>query len=49
LIFGAFLITSVMLYLGGRELFAAILLGCAGLTLIWIFVSGRGNHRHFHP
>lgn len=49
LIFGAFLMTSVILYLGGRELFAAILLGCAGLTLIWIFFAGRGNHRHFHP
>lgn len=49
LVFSAFLIVSAMLFLGGRELYAYVLFGCSGLTLVWIILSGRGNHRHFHP
>jgi predicted unusual protein kinase regulating ubiquinone biosynthesis (AarF/ABC1/UbiB family) len=48
LVFVAFLIGSVMLYDAGRILYAGILLGGAGVTLIWLFFS-RGSPRRFHP
>jgi predicted unusual protein kinase regulating ubiquinone biosynthesis (AarF/ABC1/UbiB family) len=49
LIFTAFLIGSVMLYNAGNDLFAGILIGAAGLTLIWLVFFSRGTRRRFHP
>ncbi|MGB8213772.1 MAG: AarF/UbiB family protein [Anaerolineales bacterium] len=49
LVFTAFLIGSVMLYNDGKDLFAGILVGGAGLTLIWLIFYGRGGPRRFHP
>jgi predicted unusual protein kinase regulating ubiquinone biosynthesis (AarF/ABC1/UbiB family) len=49
LVFAAFLIGSVILYNAGKVLFADILLGCSGLTLIWIIFFSRGTPRRFHP
>jgi predicted unusual protein kinase regulating ubiquinone biosynthesis (AarF/ABC1/UbiB family) len=49
LVFAAFLIGGVMLYNAGRDLFAGILLGGSGLTLIWIIFFNRGTPRRFHP
>jgi predicted unusual protein kinase regulating ubiquinone biosynthesis (AarF/ABC1/UbiB family) len=49
LVFAAFLIGSVILYNAGKVLFAGILLGCSGLTLIWIIFFSRGTPRRFHP
>ncbi len=49
LVFTAFLIGSVMLYNDGKDLFAGILVGGAGLTLIWLIFYGRGGPRQFHP
>jgi hypothetical protein len=49
LVFIAFLIGSVMLYNAGKELYAGILLGGAGVTLIWLIFFSRGTPRRFHP
>jgi predicted unusual protein kinase regulating ubiquinone biosynthesis (AarF/ABC1/UbiB family) len=49
LVFAAFLIGGVMLYNAGMDLFAAILIGCSVLTLIWIVFFSRGTPRRFHP
>jgi predicted unusual protein kinase regulating ubiquinone biosynthesis (AarF/ABC1/UbiB family) len=49
LVFAAFLIGSVILYNAGKVLFAGILFGCSGLTLIWIIFFSRGTPRRFHP
>ena len=49
LFFSAFLIGSVMLYIAGKDLFAGILLGAAGMTLIWLIFFSRGRPRRFHP
>ena len=49
LVFAAFLIGSVILYNAGNVLFADILLGCSGLTLVWIIFFSRGTPRRFHP
>ena len=49
LIFAAFLIGSVILYNAGKDLFAIILFGCAGLTLLWIIFFSRASARRFHP
>jgi predicted unusual protein kinase regulating ubiquinone biosynthesis (AarF/ABC1/UbiB family) len=49
LIFGAFLIGSVILYNAGKDLFAGILCGCSGATLIWILFFSRSSRRRFHP
>jgi predicted unusual protein kinase regulating ubiquinone biosynthesis (AarF/ABC1/UbiB family) len=49
LVFAAFLIGSVILFDSGKILFAGILLGCAGLTLIWIIFFSRVALRRFHP
>ena len=49
LVFAAFLIGSVILFNAGKMLFAEILLGCSGVTLIWMLVFSRGTARRFHP
>jgi predicted unusual protein kinase regulating ubiquinone biosynthesis (AarF/ABC1/UbiB family) len=49
LVFIAFLIGSVMLYNAGKELYAGILTGGAGVTLIWLIFFSRGTPRRFHP
>ena len=49
LVFTAFLIGSVMLYNAGKDLFAGILIGGAGVTLVWIIFFSRGTPRRFHP
>jgi predicted unusual protein kinase regulating ubiquinone biosynthesis (AarF/ABC1/UbiB family) len=49
LVFTAFLIGSVMLYNVGKDLLAGILIGAAGVTLIWILFFSRGSPRRFHP
>jgi len=49
LVFIAFLIGSVMLYNAGKELYAGILIGGAGVTLIWLIFFSRGTPRRFHP
>ena len=49
LVFTAFLISSVLLYNAGKDLFAGILVGAAGLTLIWLILFSRGSPRRFHP
>jgi predicted unusual protein kinase regulating ubiquinone biosynthesis (AarF/ABC1/UbiB family) len=49
LLFSAFLIGSVLLYTAGKDLGAAILIGAALVTLIWIIFFGRGMPRRFHP
>ena len=49
LVFAAFLIGSVMLYNAGKDSFAGILIGGAGLTLIWLIFFSRGTPRRFHP
>jgi predicted unusual protein kinase regulating ubiquinone biosynthesis (AarF/ABC1/UbiB family) len=49
LVFTGLLIASATLYNAGNTLLAAILLGGAGITLIWIIFSGRGSPRRFHP
>ncbi len=49
LVFAAFLIGSVMLYNAGKDLYAGILIGGAGVTLIWMIFFSRGRPRRFHP
>jgi predicted unusual protein kinase regulating ubiquinone biosynthesis (AarF/ABC1/UbiB family) len=49
LVFTAFLIGSVMLYIAGKELYAGIFVGGAGVTLIWLIFFSRGTPRRFHP
>jgi predicted unusual protein kinase regulating ubiquinone biosynthesis (AarF/ABC1/UbiB family) len=49
LVFTAFLIGSVLLYTAGKDLFAGILAGGAGLTLMWMIFFSRGTPRRFHP
>jgi predicted unusual protein kinase regulating ubiquinone biosynthesis (AarF/ABC1/UbiB family) len=49
LLFLAFLIGSVLLYNAGSMLYAEILLGGAGVTLIWLVFFSRGNPRRFRP
>ena len=49
LIFTGLLVASATLYNAGNNMISAILLGCAGITLIWIIFSGRGSSRRFHP
>ncbi|MGD0878245.1 MAG: AarF/UbiB family protein [Anaerolineales bacterium] len=49
LVFAAFLIGSVILFNAGKMLFSGILLGCSGVTLIWMLVFSRGTARRFHP
>ena len=49
LVFAAFLIGSVILYNAGKDLFASILCGCSGVTMIWIIFFSRGTSRRFHP
>jgi predicted unusual protein kinase regulating ubiquinone biosynthesis (AarF/ABC1/UbiB family) len=49
LVFATLLIGGVMLYNAGEDLFAGILLGGSGLTLIWIIFFNRGTPRRFHP
>jgi predicted unusual protein kinase regulating ubiquinone biosynthesis (AarF/ABC1/UbiB family) len=49
LVFIAFLIGSVMLYNAGKELYAGILTGGAGVTLIWLIFFSRGTPPRFHP
>jgi predicted unusual protein kinase regulating ubiquinone biosynthesis (AarF/ABC1/UbiB family) len=49
LFFTAFLICSVILFNGGNDLFAEILLGAAGLTLVWIVFFSHRTRRRFHP
>jgi predicted unusual protein kinase regulating ubiquinone biosynthesis (AarF/ABC1/UbiB family) len=49
LVFAAFLISSVLLYTAGKDLFAGISIGAAGLTLIWLIFFNRGSPRRFHP
>jgi predicted unusual protein kinase regulating ubiquinone biosynthesis (AarF/ABC1/UbiB family) len=49
LVFTAFLIASVMLYLAGKDLFSGISIGAATITLIWIVFFSRGGPRRFHP
>ena len=49
LVFAAFLISSVLLYIAGKDLYAGILVGAAGLTLIWLVFFSRGSPRRFHP
>jgi predicted unusual protein kinase regulating ubiquinone biosynthesis (AarF/ABC1/UbiB family) len=49
LVFATLLIGGVMLYNAGKDLFAGILLGGSGLTLIWIVFFNRGTPRRFHP
>jgi predicted unusual protein kinase regulating ubiquinone biosynthesis (AarF/ABC1/UbiB family) len=49
LVFAAFLIGSIMLFIAGNNLYAGILIGAAALTLIWLIFFGRGRPRRFHP
>jgi len=49
LVFGAFLIGSVMLFDAGKMLFAWILAAGAGLSLVWLLFFSQGNPRRFHP
>ena len=49
LVFTGFLISSVLLYNAGKDLPAGILIGAAGLTLIWLIFFSRGTPRRFHP
>ena len=49
LVFTALLISSVLLYNAGKDLFAGILGGAAGLTLLWLTFFSRGTPRRFHP
>jgi len=49
LVFAALLISSVILYNAGNNLFSYILLGCSGVTLIWMIFFSRGTPRRFHP
>jgi predicted unusual protein kinase regulating ubiquinone biosynthesis (AarF/ABC1/UbiB family) len=49
LVFAAFLIGSVILFNAGKMLFSGILLGCSGVTLIWMLFFSRGTSRRFHP
>ena len=49
LVFSAFLIGSVMLYNTGKDLYAGVFIGGAGLTLVWIVFFSRGTPRRFHP
>ena len=49
LVFAAFLIGSVILYNAGKDLYAIILSGFAGVTLLWIIFFSRGSSRRFHP
>jgi predicted unusual protein kinase regulating ubiquinone biosynthesis (AarF/ABC1/UbiB family) len=49
LVFAAFLIGSVILYNAGNDLYAIILSGFAGVTLLWIIFFSRGSSRRFHP
>jgi predicted unusual protein kinase regulating ubiquinone biosynthesis (AarF/ABC1/UbiB family) len=49
LIFAAFLIASVILFNAGNILFSGIMLGCSGVTLIWMIFFSRGTPRRFHP
>jgi predicted unusual protein kinase regulating ubiquinone biosynthesis (AarF/ABC1/UbiB family) len=49
LVFAAFLIGSVILYNAGKDLYAIILSGFAGVALLWIIFFSRGSSRRFHP
>jgi predicted unusual protein kinase regulating ubiquinone biosynthesis (AarF/ABC1/UbiB family) len=49
LVFAAFLIGSVVLFNAGNNLYAGILCGCSGVTLIWILFFSRAKPRRFHP
>ena len=49
LVFATLLIGGVMLYNAGSEVYAGILLGGSGLTLVWIIFFNRGTPRRFHP
>ena len=49
LVFAAFLIGGVILYNAGKDLYAIILGGFAGVTLLWIIFFSRGSSRRFHP
>jgi predicted unusual protein kinase regulating ubiquinone biosynthesis (AarF/ABC1/UbiB family) len=49
LVFTGFLISSVLLYNAGEDLFAGISIGAAGLTLIWLIFFSRSTPRRFHP
>ncbi len=49
LVFAAFLIGSVILYNAGKDLYAIILGGFAGVALLWIIFFSRGSSRRFHP
>ena len=48
-IFSALLIGGVMLYTAGQFVFASIMLGGAGLVLLWTIFFHRGGPRRFHP
>jgi predicted unusual protein kinase regulating ubiquinone biosynthesis (AarF/ABC1/UbiB family) len=48
-LFTALLLGAVMFYNDGKELFAYILFGCAGLDLIWMTFFIRTGSRRFHP
>ncbi len=49
LLFMAFLICSVLLYNAGNDLYAGILVGAAGLTMVWIVFFSHRTRRRFHP
>jgi predicted unusual protein kinase regulating ubiquinone biosynthesis (AarF/ABC1/UbiB family) len=49
LVFLAFLISSVLLYNAGKDLYALVSFAGAGLTMIWLLFFNRGNPRRFHP
>lgn len=45
IIFAALLLGGVQLFLGGETLFGGILLGAAGLDLLWLLLGGRRRSR----
>jgi predicted unusual protein kinase regulating ubiquinone biosynthesis (AarF/ABC1/UbiB family) len=49
IVFAALLIGGVMMYTAGQTLFAEILFGSSGVTLLWILFFHRGGPRRFHP
>jgi hypothetical protein len=41
IIFAAFLLSGIQLYLGEQQVFAGVLLFCAFASLLWLLVNGR--------
>jgi predicted unusual protein kinase regulating ubiquinone biosynthesis (AarF/ABC1/UbiB family) len=49
ILFLAFFMSSVILYINNQTLFAEILIGLSVITLVWIIFFPGGGPRRFHP